>query len=379
MMNALIGLPHENVGSVALSAVDIRAIGCLRKLADTRNLPILATILAEAKGYQLTLRVTDLETMAVYTSNMERPGEWSAAIPAKPLWEALKGAKSATLSVAGLRATVESPASTLSIETLPADDFPAAPRDSERHILVCSVSAAEMKNALAFGSAFAARCTSRGAVLMGALLEHEGRALRVVTTDGCMLGYQELQAETCAVEKAQVILPAAACSMIADSLPAGIARVSASETTGRIQCGAWAFSCRLVDGSYPNYRTVVPTAHAFSAVVLRDALLAAAKQAKAAHGKGGTLTVSLDSASPVLAVRSKGFSEGLGFRSAVPSAIRGEGALDVALVPEMLVRCLEAFPKGSSLELQFQGPCAPAVIRSQQHRVPFALVMPRRP
>jgi DNA polymerase III subunit beta len=109
--------------------------------------------------------------------------------------------------------------------------------------------------------------------LNGMLLEIDGQLLRAVATDGHRLALSEATLETKAKSSQQVIVPRKGVLELQRVLtPEGTAAVAIGSNHVRAQIGDVRFTSKLIDGRFPEYSRVIPSAPAAAVRADRDVL-----------------------------------------------------------------------------------------------------------
>ncbi len=104
----------------------------------------------------------------------------------------------------------------------------------------------------------------------GADPDDDGSSLRLVATDGHRLAAMDTDA--CAPKDIMSILRMDACAMLIKALKAkgsATIKVSASDRLMRFDTPAGVIGSKLIDGSYPDYRRVIPEADTFAVRLTR--------------------------------------------------------------------------------------------------------------
>jgi len=109
--------------------------------------------------------------------------------------------------------------------------------------------------------------------LNGMLLEIDGQVLRAVATDGHRLALSEAALEGKAKSSQQVIVPRKGVLELQRVLtPEGTAALAIGTNHVRAQIGDVRFTSKLIDGRFPEYSRVIPSAPAAAVRADRDVL-----------------------------------------------------------------------------------------------------------
>lgn len=234
------------------------------------NLPVLAGILFTAQENQLTLCATNLECGLEVVVSAKIVTAGKVVIPAATLVGFLSNArgKSLVLKLVGEVIVLETERSSASIKTYPSEDFPTLPRvTSDTNFTAKSHDIARAIRSVSF-------CASTSAVkpeLQSVLLVGESGKLSTAATDSFRLAEKTIPLRS-AGDVSQLLIPARNASefgRILESLE-GDVTVSYDEHQVSAQVGSTYFTSRLIDGSFPNYRQIIPGLFSTELVILKE-------------------------------------------------------------------------------------------------------------
>ncbi len=255
------------------------------------TLPILSNVLIEKHADQLTMLATDIEIQIRTTTGGHIGGEdASITVGARKLQDilrALPDSAEISLTLDDKRLTVKAGRSRFQLQTLPAADYPSLnpPTDAAAHL---SIGQRTFKRQLA-QVAYAMAQQDIRYYLNGLLLIAEGNELRMVATDGHRLAYaaSDLDAplgahpDTGLPLRTEAILPRKTVLELArqladndDPLEILLAGNQAVFRFGPIE-----LITKLIDGKFPDYERVIPTAHPKLIHFARQPLLSALQRA----------------------------------------------------------------------------------------------------
>ena len=245
----------------------LKAVGQAQSVVERRNtIPILANVLIEADGSDVTFRATDLDIEVVdkVPAMVEQAG--ATTVNAVMLHEIVRklpdGALVAlTADAATGRLTIEAGRSNFSLATLPKEDFPVmASSEYESNF---SASAPVLRR-LFDKSKFAISTEETRYYLNGVYLHVSdadgGRVLRAVATDGHRLARVDADLPPGAEAMPGVIVPRKTVGelrKLLDDDEAQIA-VSVSETKVRFATPEITLTSKVIDGTFPDYTRVIP-------------------------------------------------------------------------------------------------------------------------
>ncbi|MEO0342773.1 MAG: DNA polymerase III subunit beta [Pseudomonadota bacterium] len=248
-------------------AVLLSAMSQAVSVVERRNtIPILANVLIEAEGNDITFRATDLDIEIVdkVPGMVERPG--ATTVGAHTLHEIVRKLPDGALvqlADDGSKGRLEITAgrSNFSLATLPREDFPLmASSDYD-----CNFSApAPVLRRLFDKSKFAISTEETRYYLNGVYMHSadgaNGPALRCVATDGHRLARIDADMPPGADSLPGVIVPRKTVGelrKLLDDDEAAIA-VSVSETKIRFATPQVTLTSKVIDGTFPDYTRVIP-------------------------------------------------------------------------------------------------------------------------
>lgn len=255
------------------------ALSVVLKGASSRStLPILSGVLMEAKGDALTLQTTDLELSIQYTVPALIEEEGRAVVPAKLLSDIVKNLSDAAVHIAAddQAADLSCDGASFSIKALDPDDFPGFPHvDVLQTIQVPFTQFASMVRRVA---RVVSRDESR-AILTGVLITLEGTTFRMVATDSYRLALTEAEVPASAADDFQAVISGSFLQEIA-ALPKSDEPISLALAENQIVVTYrdTVFVNRRIEGSFPNYKQLLPDSHALRATINAERLAAAVKR-----------------------------------------------------------------------------------------------------
>lgn len=223
-----------------------------------QTLPVLANLLAEVKGGQLSLTGTDLEVEMVARCAIDDAQDGEVTIPARKLFEivrALPDGSKVTVSQSGDKITVQAGRSRFTLASLPANDFPSI--DEVEATERVTVPEAALKE-LIERTAFAMAQQDVRYYLNGLLFDLRDASLRCVATDGHRLALCEAPLEGAA--KRQIIVPRKGVQELQRLLEGGDRSLELEVGRGhlRVKRDDVTFTSKLIDGKFPDYEAVIP-------------------------------------------------------------------------------------------------------------------------
>lgn len=226
-----------------------------------QTMPILGNILFQIKENTLTATATDLEIETRASTELETSeGDFDITLPALKLINIIRSLPdglTVVMDFDGSRCQLSAGRSNFKLSTLAAEDFPTI--DLTQTELSFSMQQHQLKQ-LIHHTAFAMASQDVRFYLNGMLFDISQQTLRVVATDGHRLSTCSTLLETEGLTATQAILPRKGVlelqkligdddSLISFALAKNYLTVQFEETV---------FTCKLVDGRFPDYKRVLP-------------------------------------------------------------------------------------------------------------------------
>ncbi len=370
------------IGAQELTKALARSQGIVEKKS---TMPILSHVLLEArKGAELHVSATDLDLSVSSEHRCEVLDDGALAVTAKHLYEIARTLPEADVTLK--RASnnyleVKSGPSEFRIVGLPAEDFPALPKFEK--VPFVRVDPTEILDMIE-RTQFAVSSDETRYNLNGVLFEPSTDAVRMVATDGHRLSLTERKLPGDFGLKRGVILPKKGLQelrkLLSEAAESGEEKPEAQlgfvENNAIFRRPGVVLAMRLIEGTFPDYRQVIPKAgekilklgrQRFLETLRRISLLSTDK----AHA------VKLDLTKGVLTVLSQNPDLG-DAKEEVPVEYQGE-PLKIGFNARYLVDVLQAL-KGDDVALELADDLSPGVLRGtgEQDKGFTAVVMPMR-
>ncbi len=226
------------------------------------TLPVLANILIQLDGDQLSLTGTDLEVEIVARLQVASgSGSGEITVPAKKfvdICRALPDSSVLQFELDEQKVILKSGKSRFTLSTLAASEFPAVEESTSEFTFSCTQG---LIKDLIEKTGFAMAQQDVRYYLNGMLWELGGQQLRVVATDGHRLALATKDIEGLALsEPVQAILPRKGVielsRLVADSNDQ--VEIVMGKNHIRAKTADYTFTSKLVDGKFPNYEQVIP-------------------------------------------------------------------------------------------------------------------------
>lgn len=348
-----------------------------RGLSSRSTLPILSGILvtAEPSG-EVVFQTTDLEVSVKETlalAGIDKPG--SVVIPGKILTDIVRSLPEAavTIEADGDVVAVTCLHASFALRVLSPDDFPRFPEVTSDKMV--SLPASRVKEVVRHVSKAVSRDETRP-VLTGILLTVDGPVIKMVATDSYRLAVKEGEIEGGSPESMEVVIPAKVLEEVArttddsDTISLGITDNQAIFTFGRT-----VFITRRIEGTFPNYRQLIPKDTETTVTVAREDLFSAVKRVSllAQHNTPLRLTVKAEDQTLSLSATTHDIGD-----ASEDLMVQVTGSdVEIAFNHSFLTDGLAA-AEGDTVELNIVSPLKPGVITCPQDEGFLYLLMPVR-
>jgi DNA polymerase III subunit beta len=377
----LLDSTHEGRAHVKLRAERTEFVDAItwatRTVSNRSHLPALAGIQLEAADGRLTCRATDLETSVevVVPVQVEEPG--AVLLPGRLLAQIAPRLPDHPVELDGTAETVTITCgrATFDVRGMAADDFPRIPEPEED--APSGAVKAEQFVRMANQVSRAASTDEVPPVLAGVSLEAGAEELTAAATDRFRLAVRTLRWDR--GTEASAIVPARALTEAARAATEAGGEVSIVFEEGQT---SFVFPDRRlttnhIEGTFPNWRGLIPEAHETRVVADRGALVEALQRVAVVAVARANTPVSLAFEDGTIELTADNKEEGSAVE-ALPAEVEGEG-LTIAFNPSYLLSGLEAIGT-EQVVIDLRDGLKPAVAHPQgEHADDFVyLLMPVR-
>lgn len=227
-----------------------------------QTLPVLSNVLIQLSGKTMTLTGTDLEVQLIVKTELLSESEGEITIPARKLLDICKLLPEQSQIVFDQienKIKLSAGRSRFTLSTLPATDFPAFDKtESENEFSIASNKLKKTIDKTGF-------CMAQQDVryyLNGLMLESDGAILRGVASDGHRLALHEEPLSDHQNIFNQIILPRKGVielfRLLDDSDNPVKIQISSNSIRLILDSENLAFSAKLIDGRFPDYKRVFP-------------------------------------------------------------------------------------------------------------------------
>lgn len=255
------------------------ALAVVSKGMSARStLPILSGVLLSATNEGLHLQSTDLEVSVRHMAKSLNEQEGDVVLPGRLLSDIVRNLPDSAVSIEtdGDVAHVRAGHASFTMKTLPAADFPKFP---ELDVDKAATLPSDLFTSMVRQVAKAVSRDETRAVLTGILLSIDGPSVRMVATDSYRLAVREIILPEPAGEAFEVVVPGKATDEVAKLVSSDEpVEVGVSENQVVFKFGDTVFVTRRIEGTYPNWKQLIPSQTDTKVVVSTEELQEAVKR-----------------------------------------------------------------------------------------------------
>jgi len=351
---------------------------------------VLSGLRIESTGNHLSVVGTDLDLTVHVSTEAIGINDGVCVAPAKLLADIVRSLEpgAVTIESEGEKIEIGAARSRFSLRTFPVADFPSLPDPPEpATFLPATDLASALRQVVRAASSDDAR-----PLLTGVLIAPEGTGVRLVATDSYRLALRDIEGSDAFVGTSQILVPARALAELqrlsglgsgskgadaggdSDDETGTTVGLSIGDHDVTFTAGDVKVSTRLLDGTYPDYRQLIPASYPNRLHVGKDSLLDALRRVR---------LLVRDNTTPVrLSMRHGGVdltvvSQEVGDASeTVDADFEGED-LTIAFNPTYLIDGVEAVA-GDEVLLETVDATKPATVRAAEETDFRYLLMPVR-
>jgi len=261
----------------------LRELQLFQGIVERKNtIPILANVLMEAKGDQVSFLATDLEVglRSKCTASVAKGG--ALTLPAKKFYEIVKSLPETDIRIAEDKGGVKVAADRFDsrMQTLPREDFPTLPESGK--VPTATLSRASLREMVA-KTQFAITGEDPRYFLNGALFVLRPGEMSLVATDGHRLALVTTIRDAKAKKdegEIKAILPKKTLGELARLLTEGDGDIAYERGENHLffDVGGRLLISRMIDGQFPAYERVIPKGNDKHIEFERDRLTNAVKR-----------------------------------------------------------------------------------------------------
>lgn len=354
-----------------------RALNIVSRVAvgAKSTLPILSNVLIRVDGGKVSLSATNLDMAVVDYIPVISSKDGAITVPARLLAEFvhnLPRGEVIKLSVDGNKVKTASGKYSSVINGAPADDFPELPGIDEKEAVIYQMNIDEFKVGLSEVIIAASGDTTRPA-LTGVYFNTAEEALYVAATDGYRLAERrfinKVESEVAA------IVPTASLQEVLRSIPDDINEIEFlfDDNQVRFRVGELEVTSKLIDGTFPDYRQLIPKDNEVKLEIDRDELNRVVKIAALfARESNRAITCEADADKNTLTVSSISNEVGEN-KSEIETTVSQSGK--VKLDSRFLMDALNVLEE-ENVKMEFSLTSAPVLIMNAKDKKYKHIIMP---
>lgn len=349
---------------------------CGNAVPAKSTLPILQNFLLTVRNGQLLLTATDLDLGVRMSIPVQVAEEGELVVPARHLIDVVKELPDLPIDVSVKDyhlALKNEKGFSGKLAGVDAGEYPALP-DLEGESF--SVPANVLRD-LSERTLFAVSTDQTRLALNGVYWEPVDGKMVMVATDGHRLGHANADLDATHLQGGVILPPKAIQQVLRVAVgEESIVEIQLTNNSARFQCGVVEIFTKLIEGPYPNYRQVVPRAHAREAVLPREEFIAAVRRVQTLASKS-TRQIRLSFRSGRLEISAQNLDVGGEARDGLPAEFEGE-AFDIGFNAQYLEGVLKLVTT-PSVRLKMNSPVQACVVEPAVETPDcFFILMPLR-
>ncbi len=339
------------------------------------TLPILNNVLIRVDDGKVSLTTTNLDMAVVDYLPVSASKNGVITVPARLLAEFVSNLpKGQTVKIAteGTKIVTEAGSYSSTLNGAIADDFPELPEIDEVKVVKFKMGVDEFKAGMTQVMVASSNDMTRPA-LTGVFFNTDANSLYIAATDGYRLAERQFIDKV--KSEVQAIVPTSSLAEVMRSLSDEIEEIEIlfDETQVRFRFGEIEITSKLIDGSFPDYRQLIPKTSETEIVVEKAELMRVTKLAALfAREAGGSIVLEAKTSTGTLSVAS--LANEYGENS---SEIKTEVTKDerVTLNSRYLIDAINALEE-EEVKLGFSGKLNPVIVRNKKTEKYTHIIMP---
>lgn len=346
-----------------------------RGLSSRTTLPILSGVHMSAEGERVSFQTTDLEVSVktLCEAKVEESGE--TVLPGKLLSDIVRSLPEAAVVIEKEQlgsARISCEQATFTVKTLSPEDYPKFPEVAPEKSV--TIPAEDFSHIVQQVSRSVSRDETRP-ILTGVLVTIENSVLRMVATDSYRLCVRETAVSGLAGD-IELVVPGKAMEDVARLVgPVEQVSLGVAENQVVFSFGDTLFISRRIEGTFPNYRQLIPKDFTTRVVAGKEDLLEAVKRVSlmAQHNSPIRIKVSVQDHTLTLSASAQDVGEA---KEDVQIEAQGED-LEIAFSHSYLLDGINTI-EGDAIALEMTSPLKPGVLKPAGNDEVIYLLMPVR-
>lgn len=352
------------------------ALSSVSRVASAKTqLPILNNILLRTDNNRLLVAATNLEIASSNYIGAKIVKQGALTVPARLLSDFVSNLpkEPVTLVVKDSKLYITCGTYKSIINGIIADEFPELPVIDEKTSVSYNVSSFDFKQAVTQTIITSSSDTTRP-VLTGVYWHSFDGSIYLAATDGYRLSERKLVDTKSDIH---AIIPTPTLQEVLRSLGDDVSEIELlfNDTQVHFRLGETEITSRLIDGSFPDYRQLIPKTSDSTLVINKTDFVRVTKIAGLfARESGGGVTLTADKDDSSLSIHSIASELGENTSKATVDSISGGGT--VTLNSRYLNEALSVVD-GDSISFEFSGKLSPCVVASNQKNTNYKhIIMP---
>ena len=335
-------------------------------------LPVLTGVRLELVGNDLVITGSDHDLTISVNIEVAGSADGLVVVPSKLIGEVVRALPAGGVAVEVVEDEVHIVAgpAEFDIRVIPAEEYPKVQTPSGSSV---TISGGEFRAALRQVVPAASSDEARP-ILTGVLMVPEADGLRLVSTDSYRMSVRDLTGTSILGEDQKVLVPSRALAelgrIIGDN-DAVVLRLADRDASFEVR--GTTLVTRLIEGDFPNYRSLIPTDHPNKLVVDRERLLEAVRRVRLLARESTPIRMAMSATTLDLTAVTTDVGKA---HEALEATYQGSD-LTVAFNPDYLITGIEVAP-GPEITLETVDELKPALLRSIGDEDFLYLLMPVR-
>ncbi len=349
-----------------------KALNSVARVASSRStLPILANVLIKTDNNLLTVSATNLNIAITHSIGAKVTTKGSITVPAKLMQEFISSLPNGiiNLELNGTKLKLETDKYNSIINGIISEDYPVMPSINNKNNW--KISSLTLKEALS-QVIFTASSDETRPILTGILFSVINNNLYLVATDSYRLAEKKVIKLD---HEMNILIPASSTHDLLRILPDNDTEVliTYDENQIKFKINEIELLTRLLNGTYPDYKQLIPKQFSTSAVLKKTDLLNVVKVSSLfARENAGSIKIEVNKEDSTLSVKSIASQIGENTASA-EAKINNSG--EITINARYLLEALNAIP-GEIVEFSFNGKLEPTIIKDPKKTDYNHIIMP---
>lgn len=329
--------------------------------AKNLSLPILESVLIEAKGSEIILKSTNLDIglEVKVPAKVEKPG--SVAVPGYILGgfiQMLEGDNNVRLEVINNNLSVSTKKNSTLIKSYPSDEFPIIPRVEKEESL--TIDASKLVSGIR-SVAFAALSSDIKPEISSVYIYFDNGSLCFVSTDSSRLAEKKFSIKG-DIDFSSSIIPIKNATELVRILEniQGEVNLEFNKNQMSVSSSQLYFTSRVVGGIFPDYRQIIPKDKKTEVVVLKQELIDSIKLSSIFSDKFNQVTFKIIPSDSFFEISSRNQDKGESVTK-IEATLEGED-IDMSFNSRFVLECLNSI-KEDSISIAFNGHQRPVIIK----------------